>query len=87
MPGCAVGDVDLREVVLIPTIIFCASMNFLRFLILFVILPSEHDGIMIVFFLLFFGQLLLSNDLFATELRRGVYLLSYSLVHGSEELS
>ena len=39
-----------RETVQAPTIIFCPSMNFLRLSILFVILPSEHDGIMFVLF-------------------------------------
>ena len=48
VPRCAVGDVDRREVVQVPTIIFCPSMNFLRLSIRFVTLPSEHDGIVIV---------------------------------------
>ena len=38
-------------------------------------------------FLLFFGHPLLSNGLFATELRRVFYLLSNSLLLGKRELS
>ena len=48
VPGCAEGDVDRRESVQMSAIIFCPSMNFLRFSILCVTLPSEHDEIMIV---------------------------------------
>ena len=44
VPGCAVGDVDRREVVKKKASIFCPFMNFLRLSALFVILPSEHDG-------------------------------------------
>ena len=49
VPGCVVGDADCREVVEVPTIIFCPSMNFLGFSIHFVVLPFEHDGIIVVF--------------------------------------
>ena len=48
VPGCAVGDVDRREVVQVSTNIFCPSMNFPRFTTLFVILPSERDGVVTV---------------------------------------
>ena len=44
MPGCGVRDVDRRVVVQVSAILFRPSMNFLRFSIHFVILPSEHDG-------------------------------------------
>ena len=47
MPGCAVGEVDRLEVQ-VSAIIFSPSMNFLRFSKLFVILSSEHDGIVTV---------------------------------------
>ena len=48
VPGCAVGDVDRREVVQVSAKFFCPSMAFLRFSVLRVILPSVHDGIVIV---------------------------------------
>ena len=44
----AAGDVDRREVVQVSAKFFCQSMNFLRFSTLFVILPSEHDGVVTV---------------------------------------
>ena len=73
MPSCAVGDVDRRDVVQVSAIIFCPSMIVPRFSILCVLLRSEHDGF-VTYFLLFVGHLLLSNGLFAIELRRVVYL-------------
>ena len=41
VPGCSVRDVDRREVVQLPTIIFCPSMDARYF---FVILPSKMES-------------------------------------------
>ena len=63
VPGCAVGDVDRREVVQVATVVFCPPMNFLSVSILFVILPSEHDGSVGVLFRSFVSVVLLSSGL------------------------
>ena len=87
VPGCAAGDVDRRYVVQVSTIIFCPSMNFLRFSLLFVILTSEHDGIVIVLSCSSLGLSCFPMVFLPLKLRRVVYLLSNSLVQGSKELS
>ena len=49
VPGCGVGDVDLPEVVQVSAIFFCPSVGLPRISILFILLPSDYNGALIVF--------------------------------------
>ena len=49
MPGCGVSDVDRREAVPVSAIFFCPSGGLLRISILFILLPTDYDGAVIVF--------------------------------------
>ena len=49
VPGCDVGDVDRRDVVQVSATFFCPSTGLLKISILFVLLPLDHNGVLIVF--------------------------------------
>ena len=49
VPECGVGDVDRREVVQVSAIFFCPSVGLLRISILFILLPPDHNGVLVVF--------------------------------------
>ena len=49
VPGCGVGDVDRREIVQVSAIFFRPSVGLLRISILFILLPPDYDGALIVF--------------------------------------
>ena len=49
VPGCGVGDVDRREVVQVSAMFFCPSVGLPRISILFILLPPDYNGALIVF--------------------------------------
>ena len=87
VPGHGVGDNNRSEVVQVSAIFFFPSVVLLTISILFILLPPDHNGVLVVFPCSSSGILLLSNDLFAIELRRVSCLLSDPLVQGNKELS
>ena len=48
MSGCDGGDVDRREVVQVSAIFFCPTVVLLR-ISMFVLLPPDYDGALVVF--------------------------------------
>ena len=47
--GCDGRDVDRREVVQVSAIFFCPTVVLLRISMLFVLLPPDYDGALVVF--------------------------------------